>query len=239
MPQTDCSDGHTPGQLTARSWLHVSRIEWVRDYCWKPKTHWKKKSCRKNPILLKEKPQNLTQGLCALRGRGELTWVGSLLLLCESQGLNSGCQAWWQAPLIAELTLWSSCRVLRTGLTLKPKLPDSARIFFPLSKPSGSTCLPFHRPGAHHETGGLWAWICIKGQEMPEECVQLKIMLFLVRWRLTRWHWSLICIMLNMVIYSAVICIIKIHNKSRQCIKSLTSTKRFVNPGPKRDTFSI
>lgn len=40
--------------------------------------------------------------------RGQFVGIGFLLLLCGSQGLKSCCQAWWQAPIPDEPSLWPS-----------------------------------------------------------------------------------------------------------------------------------
>lgn len=44
------------------------------------------------------------------------------------------------------------------------------------------------------------------------------------------WDGNLTRSSLNMMIYSGIIFVIKIHNKRRQSVKLLTSAKRFANP---------
>jgi hypothetical protein len=41
---------------------------------------------------------------CHVEVRGQSMGDSSPLLPCESQGLNSGCQAWWQTPLPIDLS---------------------------------------------------------------------------------------------------------------------------------------
>ena len=69
--------------------------------------------------------------------RGQLAGISSLLPPYELWGLNSGCQAWEQVPLLPELSQWHEGERERERLGMEPRaLHNVGKCSIPVS-PSG------------------------------------------------------------------------------------------------------